>query len=60
MIRDTISHSVGSYPSEAHGGGWEGFGEDGWEPTLLSVITEMEIIISSGSILKTVMNLNIY
>ncbi len=32
MIRDIISHSAGSFPSEAHSGGWEGLGEDGGEP----------------------------
>ncbi|MEA2006261.1 MAG: hypothetical protein U9O50_08420 [Acidobacteriota bacterium] len=26
--------SDGSSPSEAHCGGWEGLGKDGWEPAL--------------------------
>jgi hypothetical protein len=49
MIMDVICHSIGSCPSEAHGGGWEGLGKDGQEPML-----HLE------SIPKTVMDLNIY
>ncbi len=30
--------SDGSCPSEAHSGGWEGLGEDGWEPAPLLTI----------------------
>jgi len=40
-MRETFSpvrqRSGGSCPSEAHCGGWEGLGEDGWEPTLWKI-----------------------
>jgi len=29
-----IYHGDGSPPSEAHGGGWEGLGKDGGEPSM--------------------------
>jgi len=49
----------GSFPSEAHGGGWEDLGEDGWEPPLkqikTSLLTATEIEILQGELDKVLL-----
>jgi hypothetical protein len=40
---------VGSCPSEAHSGGWEGLGEEGWEPTLCRTTSFIIICQESGN-----------